>query len=182
MHHAPTACVAILCITTTCTGADAPEPATSAQPASADLSTSVQTPSPQRLPGTPPGGLRTWVADIQTGIAGLVETATTDVDAAAKQAVSLYVGRQEWLERYWGSYGILTQGVAPELGNAVMDAEARFHELMVLLAEKKPEPPQIESAVTALRAQLEVVLTKAEAANVALEPPAAAAQSSDQAR
>jgi hypothetical protein len=143
----------------------------------------ADTPSPaalpaavERDPATPDGGLRDWVADIRTGIAGLGERVRTDSEAAEKTAVDLYVNRQEWLERYWGTYGSFTRDVAPALGQAVMDAEARFHELLILLAGAEPPPAEkVDSMVTVLDAQLARVLDEAERADVPLVPPPAAA-------
>jgi hypothetical protein len=132
-------------------------------------------PAPERIEGTPAGGLKEWVAEIQAGLEGLSDKARADGKAAQKFAVDLYVGRQEWLERYWGTYGLLTQGVAPELGQAVMDAETRFHELLTLLTAEQREGARVDAAIAALRVQLGVVLRHAESANVALEPPAESA-------
>jgi hypothetical protein len=128
----------------------------------------------QRIPGTPEGGLGQWVSDIRAGLADLPRRATEDAEAAGKLTVDLYVNRQEWLERYWGTYGLLTQDVAPELGRAVMDAEARFHELMILMTgAEAPAEEKVAAALAALNTQLDQVLARASEANVPLDPPAA---------
>lgn len=166
MHPTRSATILTCSLAFACTTADAPRRSADAQPASAVA------PSPDRLAGTPEGGLKDWVADIQAGLEGLSDKARADGKSAQKFAVDLYVGRQEWLERYWGTYGLLTQGVAPELGQAVMGAEARFHELLTVLTAETRQSEKVDAAIAALRAQLGIVLTQAESANVALEPPA----------
>src|SRR5688572_1665965 len=83
------------------------------------------------IAGTPPGGLTQWVEEIRAGTSGLPELAITDPAAAQKKALDMYIGRQEYIEMYWGEGGRLTKG--SELGIAVKTAEDRFHELMQAL-------------------------------------------------
>lgn len=128
----------------------------------------------ERLPGTPEGGLRDWVADIRDGLDGLPALASVDADSAEKVVVNLYVGRQEWLERYWGTHGSFTHAVAPALGEAVMASEAGFHELLELFSGEAPGEERVASAVSALEGQLERILARAAEARVPLEPPAPA--------
>ena len=131
----------------------------------------------ERIAGTPEGGLRDWVADIRAGLGDLPAVLRRDAAAAESTAVALYVNRQEWLERYWGTLGTLTKDAAPELGSAVMEAEARFHELLVLLAgSDRPDAARVDSALSALNAQLDQVLARATEAGVPLEPPSEAAR------
>jgi hypothetical protein len=139
-------------------------------PAQNDTALTVA-PAAERLAGTPEGGLHTWVQDIRSGTNDLAERFRQDPKEAEKTAVDLYVNRQEWLERYWGTYGVLTQSVAPELGQAVMDAEARFHELLTVLTGSDATAVGVDEAVQALDRQLELVVEKSQAANVPLSPP-----------
>ena len=169
-RYATGVAIALACVVAAC-GTDAP---------AQDDVTLPAAPAAERLAGTPDGGLRSWVRDIRTGTTDLVERFREDRKSAEKTAVDLYVNRQEWLERYWGTYGLLTQSVAPSLGQAVMDAEARFHELLTILTEPEATESRVEEAVRALDAQLEQVLSESEAANVPLVPPADTAISENQ--
>jgi hypothetical protein len=55
-----------------------------------------------------------------------------------------------------------------------MDAEARFHELMILMTgAEAPAEEKVAAALAALNTQLDQVLARASEANVPLDPPAA---------
>lgn len=121
--------------------------------------------------GTPVGGLAEWIADVERGVADLADVAGRDAAEAQRQALDLYISRQEYIEMYYGPGGRLAGGAS--LGTAVTDAEERFHELMQMLGA--PTPPQraaVESARDALIAQLAVVLREAGRAGVPLDPRA----------
>jgi len=120
-------------------------------------------PTPQRLPGTPEGGLEEWVAEIRTGLSALPELVPESLAAAQQRTVQLYVGRQEWLERYYGTAGMLVADTSATLPRAVMDAEARFHELLQLVTEGAPTREAVRSAVGAVDAEFERVLKAARA-------------------
>jgi hypothetical protein len=128
------------------------------------------------IAGTPPGGLENWVQDIRDGTATLPELAATDPAAAQKAALDLYIGRQEYIEMYWGEGGRVSAG--GPLGEAVMAAEARFHELMQALPGSggKTDVNKVRTAVAALAAQYDAVLTAAKASNVSLTPGGAGAK------
>lgn len=168
----PRAANLIAIITVACANGE-PTPNANGTPAAQEAAPAAAS-AAQRIPGTPEGGLEQWVSDIRTGLADLPRRASQDAEAAGKLTVDLYVNRQEWLERYWGTYGLLTQDVAPALGRAVMDAEARFHELMILMTgAEAPGEEKVAAAFAALNAQLDQVLARAAEANVPLVPPAA---------
>lgn len=152
-------------------GADAPD-GVDELPSPATEAGAEAPPVVERLPGTPEGGLRDWVAEIRQGMEGVSALAAEDADSAQQVVVGLYTGRQEWLERYWGTYGLFTQEVEPELGQAVMDAEAVFHELLVLVSEGGATVEQVDAAVSALDSEMETVLAQAEQVDVPLVPPA----------
>ncbi len=62
----------------------------------------------QVLPGTPPGGLADWVADIERGLEGLpagFASASGTEEGWGRRVVDLYITRQEFIERYYGSGG-----------------------------------------------------------------------------
>jgi hypothetical protein len=120
--------------------------------------------------GTPPGGLADWVGEIEAGIGGIAERAARDRAGARKAALDLYVGRQEYLEMYYGTNGRLSLE-APALGEAVMAAEARFHDLMMLLNAPASDSAATVSAEAALLESYRAVRDEATEANVAPMPP-----------
>src|SRR5919106_6276136 len=62
------------------------------------------------IPGTPPGDLGEWVADIRNGIAGVPKLVASDAAAAQRAALDLYVTRQEYAEMYYGVDGRIRAG------------------------------------------------------------------------
>lgn len=107
------------------------------------------------IPGTPEGDLGDWVADIQTGLKEVTTLAASDVPAAQRKALDLYVTRQEYSEMYYGVDG--RNRATTELADAIEAAEERFHELMKLLATPAPAADQVKSAVNALDEQQSTV-------------------------
>jgi hypothetical protein len=107
------------------------------------------------IPGTPEGDLADWVGDIREGIAEVSRLAATDVAAAQKKALDLYVTRQEYSEMYYGVDG--RNKATAELSAAIETAEEHFHVVMKVLANPNPELAQLESAVGALDAQQALV-------------------------
>ena len=120
--------------------------------------------SPGLIAGTPAGGLRDWVEAILAGTASLADDASADRSAAQRTALDLYITRQEYLEMYYGPSG--RQPGTPALGQAVLDAETRFHELLQLLAADPVDPAAVREGTTLLHAQLDRVLAEAGAAGV----------------
>jgi len=123
------------------------------------------TASMEWIQGTPPGGLEDWVREIREGIRGLAEE---ERGAAQRRALELYVGRQEYLEMYFGPAGRISRGGA--LGSAVLEAEARFHDLLQLLGKPAVERAEVEAAVAALDERLVRVVEEARAAGVRAVP------------
>lgn len=121
--------------------------------------------------GTPSGGLRDWVQDIREGVGALPAEAVRDLASARKRALDLYVTRQEYIEIYYGPGGRIAPAAAAELGAAVMDAEARFHELLQLLNQSPaPDSAQVAAAVERLDAELARVLAEADSAGAPESP------------
>jgi hypothetical protein len=122
------------------------------------------------IAGTPPGGLEDWVAAIREGLAGLPGVVAADTAGALQRALDLYVGRQEFIELYWGPSGRLS-GDAVGLGASVLEAESRFHELLQLLAAPPVDTATVRGKTAELFAQLDRVLVEARQAGVVLIPP-----------
>jgi len=78
--------------------------------------------------GTPAGGLGQWIAEVRAGLDTLPELAARDAAAARNEALLLYVNRQEYIEIYFGTTGRAVKDA--RLAEAVVTAEARFHELL----------------------------------------------------
>lgn len=151
-------------------GAGGEEPAADAvgeEPAPADAAA--------RLPGTPDGGLVDWVDDIRATLAAL----PADSPAVARQKVlDAYIGRQEYIELYYGAGGRL--GPRAELVASVTEAETRFHELMQALGQDPPAARErIDELVRELEAQLDVVLDAAEVDGVPPAPPGPSGAAAD---
>ncbi len=126
------------------------------------------------IEGTPPGDLGTWVADVREVLEGL-PGASVDRAVVQQQVLDMYVGRQEYVEMYYGPGGRLAGSA--ELGAAVTAAEERFHALMQLLGSSgPPSRARVEEARDALLAQYDVVLREAKRAGVPLDPRAASGQ------
>jgi hypothetical protein len=118
-----------------------------AQTAAADSSVSTaQAASPAAdtslIRGTPPGELEDWVAYMRAGLDSAATQVKTDRAAAHKRVLDLYVTRQEYAEMYYGANGRLEP--APELAEAIVTAEERLHELMLLTGAS---PPADEGAI-----------------------------------
>src|SRR5687767_13502111 len=94
--------IPLILIAATVAACDAPaqHEAVAANPAG---SSSISMPNNGGLiPGTPNGDLDNWIADIRTGITEVARLAATDVAAAQRKALDLYVTRQEYSEMYYG--------------------------------------------------------------------------------
>jgi thioredoxin-like negative regulator of GroEL len=107
------------------------------------------------IPGTPEGDLADWVGDIREGIAEVTRLAATDVAAAQKKALDLYVTRQEYSEMYYGVDG--RNKATAELADAIESAEEHFHVVMKLLANPNPALAELKSAIAALDTQQALV-------------------------
>lgn len=123
------------------------------------------------IPGTPEGDLEQWVGDLLAGLDSVNSAVASDRAGAQRRVLDLYVGRQEYMEMYYGAGGRMapTEGLA----KVVTTAETRFHELMTLTGATPPAPEAaVRGALTALRQQLEVVLMEAKASPTRLRQAA----------
>ncbi|HEY8469376.1 MAG TPA: hypothetical protein VIL18_07030 [Longimicrobiales bacterium] len=136
------------------------------RPAAPATDAAALIPAPGEIP---PGGLADWIEDVREGLAGLPARAAADPAAAQRLALDHYVGRQEYIEMFYGDNGRLTAGDA--LGPAVTSAEEKFHDLMLLLGgSPPPDSAQVRAAVDALLAEYDRVLQEATRAGVPLDP------------
>jgi len=115
--------------------------------------------------GIPEGGIRQWVSDIRSGL----EEVRSNPSASRSRVLDLYVGRQEYVEMYYGTNGQLTGTEHPELAEAVTTQESIFHELMQLTGTESVDPEAVRAKVQELEAQAERVLELAREAGVPLE-------------
>lgn len=118
------------------------------------------------IPGTPEGDLADWAADIRAGLDEVSVLVATDVAAAQRKALDLYVTRQEYAEMYYGVDG--RNRATDELANAIETAEERFHVVMKLLANPAPALADVKSAVDALDEQQALVAKLWQQAGVSL--------------
>ena len=140
---------------------------------SADASAAPAAPT-GLIPNTPPGGLERWVEDIRTGLADLPQRAAEDMAAAQDAALDLYIGRQEYLELYYGELG--RYRATDELATAITEDEAAFHQLLQMVnpaATTTADPEQIQAQLDLLNARLDEVLVQARAAGIDLTQPVA---------
>jgi hypothetical protein len=128
-------------------------------------------PAAELIQGTPPGGLVDWIADIREGTSGIEVLAAEDATGAQRRALDLYVTRQEYLELYYGTNGRISSGVAVELGEAVMENETRFHEMLQLLAVTPVDTAAVRVKREELHAQMDRVLEQAQTVSIPLTPP-----------
>jgi hypothetical protein len=120
---------------------------------------------------TPPGGLEDWARDIADGLRDLPNQAATDIPGAQRQALDLYVGRQEYIEMYWGPGRPLHPAADARLGEAVLSAEQKFHELLQMLAVQPLDTARVRSEVDSLGARLNRVVGIAKETGAVLTPP-----------
>ncbi|HEX7090674.1 MAG TPA: hypothetical protein VF192_11110 [Longimicrobiales bacterium] len=154
-----------------CAPGSSDETAADAQPAAAPAADSGALIPPAGE--IPPGGLADWIEDVRKGLAALPARAAADPAAAQRLALDHYVGRQEYIEMFYGANGRLTAGET--LGPAVMSAEEKFHDLMLLLGgSPPPDSARVQAAVDALFAEYDRVLQEAARAGVPLDPHTAA--------
>ena len=128
------------------------------------------------MKGTPAGGLEEWVAEIMKGLDGISARAVEDLPEAQREALDLYVGRQEYIEMYWGEQGRLLTPGHEDLGVSVMAAEAAFHRLLQTLVAVPLDTVELNVDLDTLKATINRVLTLAESSGVALVPPGSGAR------
>jgi hypothetical protein len=112
------------------------------------------------IAGTPDGDLEQWVADMQRGLETMRSSLSGDRSALQRQVLDFYVGRQEYLEMYYGAGGRMSPTAG--LATAVKSAEDRFHVLIQMTGSSTPaEEVDLKRAIDALDAQLKIVLQEA---------------------
>ena len=124
------------------------------------------------IPNTPPGGLEQWIEDIRSGLANVPELAATDMAAAQKTTLDLYIGRQEYLELYYGEAGRYRSSDA--LATAITEDEAAFHQLLQMVnpaAMERADTAAIRAQLETLNERLDTVLEHARAAGIDLSRP-----------
>lgn len=140
------------------------QPASEAASEDAGAAAGAEEPPPSS--GIPEGGLEQWVEDIRGELDAI---ASGDLSGARSQVLNLYVGRQEYIEMFYGPGGQFTGRDHPELARAVTAQETLFHDLMELTAREKPDPVAVGAKLDELRAQLDRVMSLAGEAGVPLE-------------
>jgi len=131
----------------------------------------------ERVAGTPPGGLLDWVATIADGTDRMLGEMGTDVAAAQRRILDLYVTRQEFIEMYWGVAGRLRPVGADRLAQLVTDAESSFHEALQKLAVQPVDSAEIAAVADSINARLNRVVVEAKRLKVPLVPRAEAPES-----
>lgn len=124
----------------------------------------------QAVANTPAGGLEDWVRDIREGMRDVPSLAATDPVVAQRRALDLYVGRQEYIEMYWGPGRVLHSPERPELGEAVLAAEQVFHNVLQALAVQPIDTSRVRAGVDSLAWRLGRVVEIAKDAGVTLIP------------
>lgn len=104
------------------------------------------------------------MSDIRAGL----REVEAEPSAAGSRVVSLYVGRQEYIEMFYGPGGEITGQDHPALADAVMTQEATFHELMQLTGSDAA-PEEVVAKVEELERQLDRTLQQARQAEVPLD-------------
>jgi hypothetical protein len=130
--------------------------------------------------GTPAGGLEEWIDDITSGLKGLTEKAAADPPGAQRQALDLYVGRQEYIEIYWGTQGRLKPSTrAEELAGDVVDQETAFHDVLQTLTATPVDTSKLAQQLDTLNARLARTLSMAKQAGATMVPPGNSRAGSD---
>ena len=162
---AAAAIVAGACTSTDATpeASEAPDPAPSRAPSAAGAEGLVA--------GTPPGGLEDWVSQVAEGMSGVNEQLGSDVQAAQRTALELYVTRQEYIEMYWGAQGRLGGAGTERLSELVLSAEDAFHDLLQKLSVEPVEGAEVRAITDSINARLGRVVAEAHASGVLLVPP-----------
>lgn len=126
------------------------------------------------IAGTPPGGLEDWIADVRRGLTAAAERWADDPAGAQRQALDLYLTRQEYIEQYYGTGGRLNAD--PALGADVKAAEDRFHEVLQQFRPGSDVAPATRAGgLERLFASYDRVLAAAKSAGVPMVPPGNAA-------
>ncbi|NIP57351.1 MAG: hypothetical protein GWM92_15655, partial [Gemmatimonadetes bacterium] len=144
-----------------CGEADAPESGPDAAPEAPSGPGAAAAPGS----GIPTGGIQQWMADIRAGL----EEVRSNPAGSRSRVLDLYVGRQEYIEMYYGTNGQLTGADHPELAEAVLTQESLFHQLMQITGAAEVDPEAVRAKVAELETQTERVMELAREAGVPLE-------------
>lgn len=153
--------------------ADPPDAATSQEAASSEEAAergaeAEADAAAQGRAGIPEGGLEQWVTDIRRGL----EEVELNPRESAQRVLELYTTRQEYIELFYGPNGRITGEDHPELAEAVMAQEERFHELMELTGtDQRIQRERILGGVQELRLALNRTMERAQEAGVPLDRP-----------
>ena len=123
------------------------------------------------IEGTPPGGLVDWVAEIEAGLPTSMSEVSASWGAVQRALLDLYVGRQEYLEMYWGPGGRMQGEGGAVLGTAVLDLETAFHELLQAFSAQPMDTMRVAAAVGAMHERARDVLRVAPESGLTLVPP-----------
>ncbi|MGD8277244.1 MAG: hypothetical protein PVH00_04425 [Gemmatimonadota bacterium] len=122
--------------------------------------------------GTPAGGLESWLSDIASEMPTDGSALTSQWQETHRTLLELYVGRQEFVEMYWGPHGRLQGEGGSALGQAVLDLETAFHEVLQGLVSVPLDTAAVLSAAARVKRQTAVVRDAAKESGLPLIPPA----------
>lgn len=124
-----------------------------------------------RIEGTPPGDLDTWLTDIERGMDSALAAMDSGWVPAQRALLELYVGRQEYLEMYWGPSGRLQGEGGAELGERIVELESAFHELLQAFVSQPLDAERLERARGAVKSRIAEVRRVAPLSGLVLRPP-----------
>jgi hypothetical protein len=120
--------------------------------------------------GKPAGSMLDWVAEMRTRVRAVPEMLGRDATAAQREVLDIYIGRQEFLEQYYGPAGTVSAG--GPLGDEVILAERMFHDLMGLVGQGSgADVSKVRSLTDSLDKTLTAVARIAVEKGVLLTPP-----------
>lgn len=127
------------------------------------------------IEGTPPGGLEDWLGDIEAGLSEAESGPGADPARLQRRLLDLYVGRQEYLEMYWGPSGRLQGAGGEALGDAIVQLEAAFHELLQAVVAEPVDAAGVRSWAAVTKRRAGEVRASALASGLELSPRRVAA-------
>jgi len=125
-----------------------------------------------RVAGTPPGGLESWLADITSGMPADGSELVSSWQALHRRLLELYVGRQEYVEMYWGPNGRLQGEGGLALGQAVLDLETAYHEVLQGVVSVPLDTTAVLESAGKVKREAAAVLEAARVSGLPLAPPA----------